>query len=266
MMAPESDELESVGLESAGPESGGPESGGLESGGLESGARDYGRAFALWRAAAGPAWPGYTRHAFVAGLGDGSLPRAAFLHYLRQDYVFLFHFARAWALVAAKAETLGEMRLAAATVAGLAEGEMGLHVALCAREGIDAAALMATEEAPENLAYTRYVLEAGYSGDVLDLLAALAPCVLGYGEIGTRLAREAGDTPYAEWIEAYAGDEYQTVCRDVGALIDAAVERRLGPDFAATPRWRRLEARFRDATRLEIGFWQMGLRGGPDGA
>ena len=225
----------------------------------------YGRAFALWRTAAGDTWSAYTHHPFVEGLRSGSLPQAAFLHYLRQDYVFLFHFARAWALVAAKAETLGEMRLAAATVAGLAEGEMALHVALCAREGIDTAALAATEEAPENLAYTRYVLEAGYSGDVLDLLAALAPCVLGYGEIGTRLARAAGDTPYAEWIETYAGDEYQTVCRDVGALIDGAVVRRLGPDFAAAPRWGRLEARFRDATRLEIGFWEMGLRGGPTG-
>lgn len=226
-------------------------------------APDYGRAFALWRAAAGPAWDGYTRHAFVAGLGDGTLPRAAFLNYLRQDYVFLFHFARAWALAAAKAETLAEMKLAAATVAGLAEGEMGLHVALCGREGIDRETLAATEEAPENLAYTRYVLEAGYSGDMLDLLAALAPCVLGYGEIGLRLAHEAGATPYAEWIGVYAGDGYQAVCRDVGALIDAAAERRLGADFTAAPRWARLAARFRDATRLEIGFWDMGLRAEP---
>lgn len=222
---------------------------------------DYGRAFALWREAAQPAWDGCTRHAFVEGLSDGSLPRASFLHYLRQDYVFLFHFARAWALAAAKSETLDEMRLSAATVAGLADGEMALHVQLCAREGIGIDALAATEEAPENLAYTRYVLEAGYSGSLLDLLAALAPCVLGYGEIGLRLAREADDTPYREWIDTYAGDEYQTVCRDVGMLIDAAVERRLGSRFAAAPRWERLAARFRDATRLEIGFWDMGFRG-----
>ncbi|MFT3973469.1 MAG: thiaminase II [Amaricoccus sp.] len=226
----------------------------------------YGRVFALWRAAAGPAWESYTRHAFVAGLGDGSLPRAAFLHYLRQDHVFLFHFARAWALAAAKAETLGEMRLAAATVAGLAEGEMGLHVALCAREGIDKAALLATEEAPANLAYTRYVLEAGYSGDFLELLAALAPCVLGYGEIGARLGREAGATPYREWIDTYAGGAYQAICRDVGALIDGAVERRLGPGFAAVPRAGRLAERFLTATRLEAGFWDMGLAAGPRAA
>lgn len=222
-------------------------------------APDYGRAFGLWRAAAGEAWGAYTRHAFVEGLREGTLPRAAFLHYLRQDYVFLIHFARAWALAVAKAETLDEMRPAAATVAALVEGEMGLHVGICAREGIDLAALEATEEAPENLAYTRYVLEAGYSGDFLDLLAALAPCVLGYGEIGLRLAAEAGATPYADWIAAYGGAEYQETCRAVGALVDAAASRRIGADFAAAPRFPRLAARFRDATRLEAGFWDMGL-------
>lgn len=226
-------------------------------------APEYGRAFALWRAAAGEVWSDYTRHSFVEGLSDGTLPRSAFLHYLQQDYVFLFHFARAWALAAAKAETPGEMRLAAATVAGLAENEMGLHVALCERAGLDRETLGATEEAPENLAYTRYVLEAGYSGDMLDLLAALAPCVLGYGEIGLRLASERGDTPYGEWIETYAGKDYQSLCHDVGALIDAAAVRRIGRDFASAPRWDRLSARFRDATRLEVGFWNMGFRAGP---
>lgn len=221
----------------------------------------YGRAFAFFREAAGPEWDAYTRHAFVEQLGDGTLPRASFLHYMRQDYVFLFNFARAWALAAAKSDTLEEMRHAASTVAGLAEGEMALHVEVCAREGIDKDALFATKETQENLAYTRYVLESGYSGDLLDLLSALAPCVLGYGEIGLRLAAAGRETPYAEWIATYAGEPYQAICREVGALIDGAIERRLGADFTAVPRSRRLAERFTTATRLEVGFWDMGLRG-----
>jgi thiaminase (transcriptional activator TenA) len=75
---------------------------------------------------------------------------------------------------------------------------------------ISQAELEATPEAAENLAYTRYVLEAGYSGDFLDLMAALAPCVLGYGEIGARLAAEAGETPYRGWIDTYAGRNTRT--------------------------------------------------------
>lgn len=222
---------------------------------------DYGQAFALWRDTAAESWRDYSRHAFVEGLRDGLLPRSAYLNYLRQDYVFLIHFARAWALAAAKAETLEEMQTAAATVHALVHHEMQLHIETCAGEGISRAELEATPEAAENLAYTRYVLEAGYSGDFLDLMAALAPCVLGYGEIGARLAVEAGQTPYQGWIDTYAGTEYQEVCRGVGRLIDQSLERRLGPGWATLPRWQQLCRRFEVATRLEVGFWDMGLRG-----
>lgn len=218
----------------------------------------YGRAFALWRAACGPDWLAYTHHPFVEGMRDGRLPRAAYLSYLIQDYLYLLHYARAWALAVAKAETLAEMQAAAATVQGLLHNEMSLHVATCAAAGIPQAALLAAEEAPQTLAYTRYVLEAGYSGDILDLYAALAPCVLGYGEIGARLLREAGDTPYADWIASYGGPEYQEMCAAAGALFDAALARRLGPVPQDSPRWPVLTRRFREATRLEAQFWEVG--------
>jgi thiaminase/transcriptional activator TenA len=219
----------------------------------------YGETFPLWRAAAGADWPAYVEHAFVDGLGSGALPRAAFLHYLTQDYLFLMQFSRAWALGVTKAETLAEMRHCAATVNALMNDEMALHVALCAREGIPAAALEAAEERPETIAYTRYVLDAGHAGDFLDLLAALAPCVLGYGEIGARLLAAGAKGPYAEWIETYGGPEYQQLCHDVGALIDSAVTRRLGAAPQDSPRWPAICRRFTMATRLEAGFWDMGL-------
>ena len=82
----------------------------------------YGDTFAEWRAAAGNHWSAYTRHAFVEGLRDGSLPPTAFLDYLVQDYLFLIHFSRAWALAVTKADTVDEMRLAAATVNAPSQG------------------------------------------------------------------------------------------------------------------------------------------------
>ncbi|WP_187394023.1 TenA family protein [Oceaniovalibus sp. ACAM 378] len=224
-------------------------------------APDYGKTFALWRAGAGGAWRDFTHHAFVEGLGDGSLPRAAFLHYLIQDYVFLVHFSRAWSLAVVKSETLEEMKICAATVDALVNHEMPLHVKTCAAEGIDEAALFAAQESVENLAYTRYVLDAGLQGDFLDLMAALIPCVMGYGEIGLRLARsKARDTPYAEWIATYADPDYQAVCANAGAMIDNAVARRIG-DLSQAPRSATLQNRFNMATKLEAGFWKMGLNG-----
>lgn len=224
--------------------------------------QDYGATFARLRASAGPVWDEYTRHAFVEALRDGTLPHRAYLGYLVQDYIFLIHFARAWALAVTKADTLEEMRACAATVDALVNSEIGLHVMACAEAGLSEADLLAADEHQANLAYTRYVLEAGHSGDFLDLLAALVPCVLGYGEIGTRLGPVPGHHPYAAWINTYAGAEYQQVCRDTGALLDHAVARRLGCDPEKTPGWSRLRRRFYTATRLEVSFWEMSLSPG----
>ena len=222
-------------------------------------APDYGQIFSLWREGAAETWHEFTHHAFVEGLGDGTLPRSAFLHYLIQDYVFLVHFSRAWSLAVVKSETLEEMKICAATVDALVNHEMSLHIKTCAAEGINEAALFTAQEAVENLAYTRYVMDAGLQGGFLDLMAALAPCVMGYGEIGLRLARSvAHDAPYAAWIATYADPNYQAVCSKVGAMIDNAVARRIG-DLAQSPRAAALQDRFSIATKLEVGFWQMGL-------
>lgn len=223
---------------------------------------NYGRAFAALKMRSGEEWDAFTRHEFVRRLGDGTLPRDCYLHYLRQDYVFLIHFSRAWALAAVKAESIGEIKLAATILNGLINHEMALHVETCAGEGIAEPELAATAEELENLAYTRFALDAGLSGDFLDIMLALAPCVLGYGEVGLHLAAARSSDTYRPWIETYAGEEYQGLCRDLGQAMDAALTGRLGADYETLPRWRTLAQRFATATRLEASFWQMGMRGG----
>lgn len=173
----------------------------------------------------------------MQSLGDGTLPRGAFLHYLIQDYVFLVHFSRAWALAVVKSEALDEMKTCAGLLDALINHEMALHVSTCAAEGISEDRLFATTEEAENLAYTRYVLDAGVQGDFLDLMAALAPCCFGYGEIGLRLAQSAApSTPYRDWINTYSGAEYQEGMRSLGQIIDGDVAWRLGDTPQTAPR------------------------------
>lgn len=208
-------------------------------------------------------WRAYTEHPFVAGLQAGTLPLAAFRAYLVQDYKFLIHFARAWALAATKAEDPVEIRACAATVHALIDEELKLHIDYCAGFGLDEAALLAAPEHPATTAYTTYVLERGLAGDLLDLLVALAPCVVGYGEIGTRLARDPATrlegNPYRQWIETYAGEAYAGVARAASAQLDRVAAARVGAPVENSPRWPSLVATFARATALEVAFWQMGL-------
>ncbi|MDP6271424.1 MAG: thiaminase II, partial [Alphaproteobacteria bacterium] len=202
-------------------------------------------------------WRAYVEHEFVRQLGDGSLPDACFRHYLCQDYLFLIHFARAYALAAYKSQELDDIRQAAAGLAAITDLEMGLHVEFCAGWGLDEAAMQALPEAEETMAYTRYVLEKGLSGDLLDLHVALAPCVIGYGEIGRNLAGKTVGNPYAKWIEMYASDDYQEVAAGAADQLDSLYERRAGEG-----RWPEMVKTFGQATRLEVAFWEMGLKMG----
>ena len=202
-----------------------------------------------------PDWSAYVEHEFVRGLGDGTLPAASFRHYLVQDYLFLIEFARAYAIGVYKAPNLAEMRKAAAGVEAIL-AETSLHLRLCAGWGLDAAAIESTPEARATVAYTRFVQEAGLRGDLLDLVVALAPCVIGYAEIGTALAARQSATanPYGDWIAEYAGEAYQELAAASRDQID-----RLAGDYLTEARYPRLLQTFRHAVRLEADFWQMGL-------
>jgi len=207
-------------------------------------------------------WRAYVEHPFTTAMADGSLPQPAFRRYLVQDYLFLIEFARAYALAAYKAPQLSDMREAAAALSAILDVEMNLHVKLCAGWGLSPDDLERAPPAPEMLAYTRYVLDTGMRGDLLGLKVALAPCVIGYAEIGNRLAATAGvgaENPYRVWIDEYAGAAYQEVARKARADLDRLAER-----YATPARETELLAIFKEATRLEADFWEMGWRVGKE--
>src|SRR5258708_19971718 len=111
---------------------------------------------------------------------------------------------------------------------------MTLQVKHCARCGLWPSDLEQSPPAVELLAYTRYVLDAGMRGDLLALKVALAPCVIGYAEIATRLAARpdalAATNPYRDWIAEYAGAPYQEVAAKAQAQLEG-----LPPPYATPP-------------------------------
>jgi len=82
--------------------------------------------------------------------------------------------------------------------------------------------------------------------------------MIGYGEIGARLAKLPGAlerrNPYSVWIAEYSSDEYQAVATGTVELLDDLVK-----TYLTEARYPKLLELFRQATRLEADFWQMGI-------
>lgn len=209
-------------------------------------------------------WLSYTRHSFVQQLGDGTLPSECFRKYLIQLYLFSKNYSRAYAMAVVKSDHLDDLREAAAHLDLQLNYEMELHVEYCAQWGISKEKLEDWPEEDANRLYTRYVLDQGLTGDLLDLLVALSPCSLGYAEIGKQLISDPETkltgNPYREWIELHGGVEFQDGADDMKRYVDRVATRRgVSCQDTTTERWKTLIKNFRTATQLEIKFWQMGL-------
>ncbi|KAE8224641.1 hypothetical protein CF319_g2500 [Tilletia indica] len=241
-------------------------------------------------------WLQYTRHDFVkrilvatddtdAAFWDG------FAYFLRQDYLFLQHYGRMFAIAAAATsasshpDAQAEMESFSRTAA-VCMLECQKHLDLCEENGISRQ--MVTERTKESaavVAYTRFVLDVGHggggsAGGVLAMLVAMGPCALGYAEVGLWLAsrrrelRKASGEPesyavlhqtdraslpealrhriaYDAWIDTYSSDEFQD---SVGKSI-GLMERKAQQSPLTVAKLSEYKRIWTAAVRLEIGMW-----------
>jgi thiaminase/transcriptional activator TenA len=194
-------------------------------------------------------------HPFVAGLTDGSLPHPAFGHYVVQDALYLVDYARALAIVGAKAPDEQTLAMFAGHARGALEVERSLHTGLFREMGMTEDEVRATPVMPTTLAYTSYLLRSCHQGSFAEGLAAVLPCYWIYAEVGTRLlARSSPDPLYARWIAMYGGEEFGKIVADVLEVVD-----RIGASVTAAE-----QAAMREhvvtTARYEWMFWDAGWR------
>ncbi|AGH81064.1 transcriptional activator [Psychromonas sp. CNPT3] len=205
-------------------------------------------------------WAAYTEHEFVRLLATGELPQPCYLHYLKQDFLFLKQYARAYALAIYKARTLAEMRQFLPSVQALLQEEISHHVRYCNDWGLTELDLEAQTEEVGTVAYTRYVLDTGMSGDVVQLYTALAPCFIGYAQIGRALVMDKRTlkegNPYTSWIDLYSGDDLQQSTLESQQYLDVL----LADIDVHSAQGKTLIEVFRNATRMEIAFWEQSLK------
>jgi thiaminase/transcriptional activator TenA len=197
------------------------------------------------------------QHAFVTGIGDGTLPVAAFRYYMCQDYVFLIEYSRVLALAVAKARDLEVMSRFAALLHETLHTEMTLHRSFASQFGLRLADLEATEAAPTTRAYTQHLLTVAYSDALPAIATAVLPCMWDYSDIGQRLAAQGappGQPLYGQWIQTYAAPEFGALATWLRQLLDDLTAHLSTSDKAPLIRL------FLQSCRYEYLFWDMAYR------
>ena len=204
--------------------------------------------------AAAPIWEACLKHPFVTGIGDGTLAVEKFRYFMLQDYLYLFDYARVFALGVVKARDPRLMRTFAANVDAILGGEMEIHRTYMARLGITEEQVFAVKPALDNLSYTNYMLSVASTGGPAEIVAFILACSWSYAEIGQALARIPGAAEhpfYGEWIRGYASDSYAATNHSLIELMDALAAGASGEQMA------RLTDIFVNCSRYELGFWDM---------
>ena len=204
--------------------------------------------------AARPIWEACLSHPFVTGIGDGTLSVEKFQYFMLQDYLYLFDYAKVFALGVVKAQDRKLMQTFSQNVYSILNGEMNIHRAYMRRLGITEEQVSAVKPALDNLSYTNYMLSVAHTGGPMEIVASILACSWSYAEIGRALAKRPGaaDHPfYGEWVRGYASEDYAATNQALMALMDELAKDVTGAHFD------RLEEIFVNCSRYELGFWDM---------
>jgi len=194
-------------------------------------------------------------HPFVAGLTDGTLPRASFRHYIVQDAHYLRGYARALAVCAAKAPDEDGTVMFAEHAASAIAAERDLHAALMSEMGSSPQEAAREPVAPTTQAYVSYLMATTLGGSFAEALGAVLPCYWIYARVGDELAAHSSPDPlYARWIAMYGSAEFQGVVDAVLTLTD-----RIGAGLSENEQ-ALMRRHFSTTSRYEWMFWDAGYR------
>jgi thiaminase (transcriptional activator TenA) len=209
----------------------------------------------ILKQAAQPIWEAILAHPFLKELGAGTLPHDRFLYFVRQDYLYLFEFARVLCLGGSKAENLETLEMFAKHAANTIAVERVMHTGFIQRLGLSDHALLESERTPTTQAYTRHLLAVAREGTLGEIVAAVLPCYWIYWEVGRHLATcQPADPIYRDWIKAYGSETFAELVQQQLTLVD-----RLGVRAPAYES-RRMTEHFIQSSRYEYLFWDDAYR------
>ncbi len=158
-------------------------------------------------------------HPFNRELSEGTLATARFGYYAGQDALYLRDYARALALLAAKAPDAG----VANELMAYAQDGIAVEQALHGTFFKDFNIALPSRQEPACFAYTHFLLATTAMSPFAVGLAAVLPCFWIYREVGCAIkTRAASPNPYQAWIDTYSDEAFGRAVARMLVITDEA--------------------------------------------
>lgn len=185
---------------------------------------------------------------FVAELANGTLPKEKFQFYMAQDSLYLEHFGRALALIAARAHDIIH------TLKYLKYAETAILVENLLHESYfkDFGLTEKGEIQPACHHYIHFLKSTAALESVEIAMAAVLPCFWIYKKVGDHIYNnlQSENNPYQRWIDTYGGKEFADAVEQAINLCDQAA-------FETTQGIRqKMTEAFITSSRMEYHFWE----------
>ncbi|MDJ1472922.1 thiaminase II [Xanthocytophaga flava] len=183
---------------------------------------------------------------FIRELSDGFLPEEKFRYYIQQDALYLADFGKALALLAVKATDQSHMLQFLQFAQGAVIVEKALHENYFRLYNITGA----PEKMPGCFAYTHFLVSTTAIQPLEVGVAAVLPCFWIYREVGKYILKHAATpNPYQQWIDTYAGDEFDTLVTQMLEITNTLAAQTTDSLRA------QMQEVFRFSCRMEWTFW-----------
>ncbi|MEB7494582.1 thiaminase II [Enterococcus hirae] len=200
-------------------------------------------------------WEKGFNHPFIQELGKGILAKKTFQFYLLQDYLYLFEYAKVFALAATKSDNEHQLFHFVEAQYSILATELDLHRQYMLDYAIEKEEFNTVQPSFYNRSYTTNMLALGHSGGVAEIIAAILPCAWTYYDYASRLKKRYQSSleknPYRSWIDLYADPSFEKSFEWMFDLLDELAE------MKSAKEQQKVKQIFISSLEFEYLFWEM---------
>ena len=201
-----------------------------------------------------PIWDECMNTPFVQGLVNGTLTEEQITKYIVEDTRYLLNYAKCYAYLITKCNTLEEIRMYYDILAFVKEGETSVRRAFITKHGLNDELVETTIPDTENQIYIDSMMNWCSNGSLVEGTMAILPCMLSYSYIFNKLFKEnpnmLDNNPFKEILEGYIGNEMEEWCK-----IWSDFSNQLMNKYPSS--FEKCKSIFRFSSIRELEFWKM---------